>query len=59
MSIRIGQRVFSPQPWAVVVTGLLLTLFVSLGYWQLGRAREELWGAQVGRVRPERARSRR
>ncbi len=41
MSIRIGQRVFFPQPWAVVVTGLLLTLFVSLGYWQLGRAREK------------------
>jgi surfeit locus 1 family protein len=41
MSFRIGQRVFSPRPWAVAATALLLALFVSLGYWQLGRAREK------------------
>lgn len=41
MSLRLGKRVFAPRPWAVLVTGLALAAFVSLGYWQLGRAREK------------------
>lgn len=41
MSVRIGNRVFAPRPWAVLVTAATLAAFVSLGYWQLGRAREK------------------
>jgi surfeit locus 1 family protein len=39
MSVRIGNRVFAPRPWAVLATAAVLAGFVSLGYWQLGRAR--------------------
>lgn len=41
MSVRVGNRVFAPQPWAVLVTAVALAAFVSLGYWQLGRASEK------------------
>lgn len=41
MSVRIGNREFAPRPWAVLLTGVALAAFVSLGYWQLGRAREK------------------
>lgn len=41
MSVRIGNRVFAPRPWAVLATAIALAAFVSLGYWQLGRAREK------------------
>ena len=41
MSIRIGKRVFAPTLWAVLFTGAALAAFVSLGYWQLGRASEK------------------
>lgn len=41
MSLRIGSRSFTPRAWAVVVTGALLAVFVSLGWWQVGRAREK------------------
>jgi surfeit locus 1 family protein len=41
MSLRFGQREFAPSAWAVGLTALGLALFVSLGYWQLGRAREK------------------
>jgi len=41
MSIRIGNRSFVPPAWSVAVTALALGAFVSLGYWQLGRAREK------------------
>lgn len=41
MSVRIGNRVFAPRPWAVFLTAAALAAFVSLGYWQLGRAREK------------------
>jgi len=41
MSLRIGNREFAPSAWGVVLTAIGLALFVSLGYWQLGRAREK------------------
>jgi len=41
MSLRIGRRVFAPPAWGLVLTGLALAAFVSLGNWQLGRAREK------------------
>jgi len=41
MSIRIGNRSFEPPAWSVAVTALALVAFVSLGYWQLGRAHEK------------------
>jgi surfeit locus 1 family protein len=41
MSLRIGRRVFAPRLWGVLLTGAALTAFVSLGYWQLGRASEK------------------
>jgi surfeit locus 1 family protein len=41
MSLRIGRRVFAPPAWGLVLTGVALAAFVSLGYWQLGRAHEK------------------
>ena len=41
MSLRIGRRVFAPPAWGLLLTGLALAAFVSLGTWQLGRAREK------------------
>lgn len=41
MSLRIGNRLFAPPAWGVVLTALGLAAFVALGYWQLGRAREK------------------
>jgi surfeit locus 1 family protein len=41
MSPGVGRRRFAPQAWAVVLTALLVAAFVSLGWWQLGRAREK------------------
>jgi surfeit locus 1 family protein len=41
MSLRIGNRLFAPPAWAVLLTGVALAAFVGLGYWQLGRAREK------------------
>jgi surfeit locus 1 family protein len=41
MSLRIGNRSFEPRAWAVVLTAALLAAFVSLGWWQVGRAREK------------------
>lgn len=41
MSLRIGSRVFAPRAVSVALAGLGLAAFVSLGYWQLGRAREK------------------
>ena len=41
MSPGVGRRRFAPQAWAVVLTALLVAAFLSLGWWQLGRAREK------------------
>jgi len=41
MSLRIGNREFAPPAWGVAIAALGLTVFVSLGYWQLGRASEK------------------
>lgn len=41
MRLRIGNRVFAPRPWAVLLTLAALVACVSLGYWQIGRAREK------------------
>jgi len=41
MSLRIGKRSFAPSLWSVGLTATGLAFFVSLGYWQLGRAQEK------------------
>lgn len=41
MRLRIGNRAFAPRPWSVLATALALAAFVSLGWWQVGRAREK------------------
>jgi cytochrome oxidase assembly protein ShyY1 len=41
MSLRIGNRVFDPRPWGILLTVALLAVFVSLGWWQVGRAQEK------------------
>jgi surfeit locus 1 family protein len=41
MSLRIGNRSFAPRAWAAALTAVLLAAFLSLGQWQLGRAREK------------------
>jgi len=41
MSLRIGNRLFAPPAWGIALTALGLAVFVSLGYWQLGRAHEK------------------
>jgi surfeit locus 1 family protein len=41
MTLRIANRVFAPRPWAVLLTAAALAAFVSLGWWQVGRAREK------------------
>ena len=41
MSLRIGNREFAPPAWGVALAAAGLAVFVSLGYWQLGRAHEK------------------
>jgi surfeit locus 1 family protein len=41
MRVRIGNRVFAPRAWATLLTAVALAAFVSLGWWQIGRAREK------------------
>jgi surfeit locus 1 family protein len=41
MSLRIGNRIFDPRPWGILLAAVLLAAFVSLGWWQVGRAREK------------------
>jgi surfeit locus 1 family protein len=41
MSLSIGSRRFAPKAWASALTALLVAAFVSLGWWQVGRAREK------------------
>ena len=40
MSLRIGNREFAPPAWGVALAAAGLAVFVSLGYWQLGRAHD-------------------
>jgi len=41
MTLAIGNRVFAPRAWAIVATIAVLAACVSLGWWQIGRAREK------------------
>lgn len=41
MRVRIGRREFVPRAWATLLTAVALAAFVSLGWWQIGRAREK------------------
>jgi cytochrome oxidase assembly protein ShyY1 len=41
MSLRIANREFVPRLWAVLLTAAALAVFVTLGWWQVGRAREK------------------
>jgi cytochrome oxidase assembly protein ShyY1 len=41
MSLRIGKRPFAPPIWSVGLTVVGLAVFLSLGYWQLGRAQQK------------------
>jgi surfeit locus 1 family protein len=41
MRLRVGRRLFSPSPWAVALTLVLLAAFVALGTWQIDRSREK------------------
>jgi surfeit locus 1 family protein len=41
MRLRVANRVFEPRAWAMLLTAVTLAAFVSLGAWQLGRAREK------------------
>lgn len=41
MRVRIGNREFVPRAWATLLTAVALAAFVSLGWWQIGRAREK------------------
>lgn len=39
--MRIGNRKFSPRPWPVIATIILVPVFISLGFWQLDRAEQK------------------
>jgi surfeit locus 1 family protein len=41
MRLRVGNRVFAPRALGTLLTAALLGAFVSLGWWQLGRASEK------------------
>lgn len=41
MRLRVANREFAPRAWAVVLTGVTIAAFVSLGWWQIGRGREK------------------
>ena len=41
MSASPAPRRFAPPAWAVLLAAVALAAFVSLGSWQLGRAREK------------------
>jgi surfeit locus 1 family protein len=41
MRVPIGNRVFAPRAWATLLTAVAVATFVSLGWWQVGRAREK------------------
>jgi surfeit locus 1 family protein len=41
MRVPVGNRVFEPRAWATLLTAVAVAAFVSLGWWQVGRAREK------------------
>jgi surfeit locus 1 family protein len=41
MRLRVGDRVFAPRVWAALLSAAALAVCVSLGWWQIGRAREK------------------
>lgn len=41
MRLRIANRVFAPRAWSAIATAAALAVFVSLGWWQIGRGREK------------------
>jgi surfeit locus 1 family protein len=41
MRLRVGNRAFAPRWWAIPLTAAVIAACVSLGTWQLGRAREK------------------
>ena len=41
MRLRAGDRVFAPRAWAALFTAVAVAACVSLGWWQIGRAREK------------------
>jgi surfeit locus 1 family protein len=41
MRLRVGNRAFAPRAWAALLTAAALAACVSLGWWQVGRAREK------------------
>ncbi len=41
MRLRVADRVFMPRAWAALLTAATVAAFVSLGWWQVGRAREK------------------
>lgn len=41
MSLRIANREFAPRAWTVLLTGVAMAVFISLGSWQLERGREK------------------
>src|SRR6476620_4875880 len=41
MRLRVGGRVFAPSAWSALLTAAAVAACVSLGWWQIGRAREK------------------
>ena len=41
MRLRAGDRVFAPRAWVALLTAVAVAACVSLGWWQIGRAREK------------------
>jgi len=41
MRLRVGNRAFAPRWWAIPLTATVIAACISLGTWQLGRAREK------------------
>ena len=41
MRLQVGNRSFSPRPWALALVAVLVAGFVALGLWQVERSREK------------------
>ncbi len=52
--MRIGGFVFAPRLWPTLAYVILLSLLLTLGFWQLGRA-DEKWAALAARAEATRA----